>query len=165
MNNHHAARPRIAQTIRWLSVPILLFWLAVAVISNALVPQLEEVGKAHNVALSSPDAASLQAFKHIGKVFGEFDYDSAAMIVLESDKPLGADAHRFYDTLVQRISQDHTHVQHIQDFWVARRCPLSPSMRFATSWTTRHPRRGSRLTSPARRPRSPINSRWAAREP
>jgi RND superfamily putative drug exporter len=107
----------IAQTIRWLSVPIVLFWLAVAAITNVLVPQLEVVGQAHNVALSSPDAPSLQAFKRIGQVFGEFDSDSAAMIVLEGDQPLGADAHRFYDNLIQRISQDRKHVQHIQDFW------------------------------------------------
>ncbi|MFZ0831861.1 MAG: MMPL family transporter [Mycobacterium sp.] len=108
---------KIAQTIRWLSVPIVLFWLAVAAITNALVPPLEEVGKEHNVAMSSPDAPSHQAFEHIGKVFHEFDSDSAAMIVLEGDKPLGADAHRFYDSLIQRISQDRKHVQHVQDFW------------------------------------------------
>jgi RND superfamily putative drug exporter len=107
----------IARTIRWLSVPIVLFWLAVAAITNVLVPQLEVVGQAHNVALSSPDAPSLQAFKRIGQVFGEFDSDSAAMIVLEGDQPLGADAHRFYDTLIQRVSQDRKHVEHIQDFW------------------------------------------------
>ena len=33
-------------------------------------------------------------------MFNEFDSDSAAMIVLEGDKPLGADAHRFYDDLI-----------------------------------------------------------------
>ena len=49
----------------------------------------------HNVGLSSPDAPSYQAIKHIGKVFHEFDTDSSAMIVLEGDKPLGADAHGF----------------------------------------------------------------------
>ena len=56
-------------------------------------------------------------FKHIGKVFHEFDSDSAAMIVLEGDKPLGADAHQFYDTLIQKLSQDTKHVEHIHDFW------------------------------------------------
>jgi putative drug exporter of the RND superfamily len=121
MSNQHVSRrslpQTIARTIRWLSVPIVLFWLAVAAITNVLVPQLEKVGQAHNVALSSPDAPSLQAFKRIGQVFHEFDSDSAAMIVLEGEKPLGADAHRFYDNLIQRISQDRKHVQHIQDFW------------------------------------------------
>jgi RND superfamily putative drug exporter len=108
---------RVAQTIRWLSVPIVLFWLAVAAITNVVVPQLEVVGEAHNVALSPADAPSLEALKRIGKVFGEFDSDSAAMIVLEGDQPLGADAHHYYDTLVERMSADHKHVQHIQDFW------------------------------------------------
>ena len=70
------------------------------------MPQLEEVGKAHNVALSSPDAPSLKATKRIGQVFHEFDTDSSAMIVLEGDKPLGADAHRFYDTLIHKLEQD-----------------------------------------------------------
>ena len=86
---------RIAKWIRWLSVPIVLFWLVVAGLTNALVPQLEVVGEEHNVALSSPDFPSLQAFKKIGEVFNEFDSDSAAMIVLEGDEPLGADAHKF----------------------------------------------------------------------
>src|ERR1700676_3082272 len=121
MGNDHVSRrslpERIPRTIRWLSVPIVLFWLAVAAITNVFVPQLEAVGEAHNVALSSPDSQSLQAFKRIGQVFHEFDSDSAAMVVLEGDQPLGADAHSYYNTLIQRLSADHKHVQHIQDFW------------------------------------------------
>src|SRR6202790_156390 len=121
MSNDHVSRrslpERIPRTIRWLSVPIVLFWLAVAAITNVFVPQLEAVGEAHNVALSSPDSQSLQAFKRIGQVFHEFDSDSAAMVVLEGDQPLGADAHSYYNTLIQRLSADHRHVQHIQDFW------------------------------------------------
>jgi RND superfamily putative drug exporter len=112
-----SATHTVAKAIRWLSVPIVLFWLAVAAITNVLVPQLEVVGEAHNVALSPTDAPSLQAIKRIGQVFGEFNSDSAAMIVLEGDQPLGADAHVYYDTLIQRISEDRKHVQHIQDFW------------------------------------------------
>jgi RND superfamily putative drug exporter len=50
-------------------------------------------------------------------VFQQFDSDSAAMIVLEGDKPLGDDAHRFYDTLIRRLEADKKHVEHIQDFW------------------------------------------------
>src|SRR5258705_858533 len=107
---------RVAQTIRWLSVPIVLFWLAVAAITNVVVPQLEVVGEAHNVALSPADAPSLEALKRIGKAFGEFDSASAASVVLQGDQPLGADAHRYYDTLVQRMSGDYKHVQHSQYF-------------------------------------------------
>jgi putative drug exporter of the RND superfamily len=117
MSNHDDRRPFLAHTIRRLSIPILLFWLATVAITNATVPQLEAVGRAHNVAASPPDAPSLQAMKHIGKVFHEFESDSMAMIVLEGDKSLGTDAHRFYDTLIHRLSQDTKHVQHIQNLW------------------------------------------------
>ena len=120
MSNQNVQRSfphTIARTIRWLSVPIVLVWLAVAAITNVAVPQLEDVGKEHNVGLASPDAPSLKDIKHIGKVFHEFDSDSAAMIVLEGDKPLGPDAHQFYDTIVKKLSQDTKHVEHIDDFW------------------------------------------------
>ena len=121
MSNHLAERPtttdRVAKWIRRLCVPIVLFWVAVAALSNVLVPQLEAVGAEHNVALSSPESPSLQAFQRIGKVFHEFDSDSAAMVVLEGDQPLGAEAHHYYDDLVKRIEADTKHVQHVQDFW------------------------------------------------
>jgi RND superfamily putative drug exporter len=120
-NTHQAERrsltDRVAQTIRWLCVPIVIFWVAIAALTNVLVPQLEAVGEEHNVALSSPDSPSLQAFQRIGKVFHEFDTDSAAMVVLEGDQPLGADAHKYYDELVKRFEADTKHVQHVQDFW------------------------------------------------
>jgi putative drug exporter of the RND superfamily len=117
----HPEGPRersfMARNIRRFAVPILLLWIVVAALSNIVSPQLEDVGAAHSVAQSSPDSPSLQAMSHIGKVFREFDSDSAAMIVLEGDRPLGEDAHHFYDTLVQRLSQDTKHVEHIQNFW------------------------------------------------
>ena len=117
MSDHPIPRSSIAQVIRQLSVPIALFWLALAAITNAVVPQLEAVARAQNVSLSPQDAPSLQAMKRMGKVFHEFDSDSVAMVVLEGDNPLGDDAHRFYDTMVHKLSQDTKHVQHIQDFW------------------------------------------------
>jgi RND superfamily putative drug exporter len=117
MSEDQPSRPWVPRTLRRLSLPILLFWVALAAITNIAVPNLEEVGKTHNVALNSPDAASLKATRHIGQVFGEFDSDSSAMIVLEGDKPLGADAHRFYDAMVRKLEQDRKHVEHVQDFW------------------------------------------------
>jgi RND superfamily putative drug exporter len=117
MSNHEQSRPRVPHTIRRLSLPILLFWVALAAITNIAVPQLEEVGKTHNVALNSPDAPSLKAIKRIGQAFHEFDTDSSAMVVLEGDKPLGADAHKFYDEMIRKLEQDKKHVEHVQDFW------------------------------------------------
>ncbi|GFG53212.1 MMPL family RND transporter [Mycolicibacterium agri] len=108
---------RIPILIRRYSVLIAVFWLGLAVVTNVFVPQLETVAEAHNVSLSPQDAPSLQAAKHIGKKFEEFDSDSSAMIVLEGDQPLGAEAHHYYDGLIQKLGQDTKHVEHIQDFW------------------------------------------------
>jgi RND superfamily putative drug exporter len=121
MSNHVAERPtmtdRVARAILGYSVLIAVFWLGLAVVTNVFVPQLETVAESHNVSLSPQDSPSLQAAKRIGKVFGEFDSDSSAMIVLEGDQPLGAEAHHYYDGLIQKLRQDTKHVQHIQDFW------------------------------------------------
>src|ERR1700749_1073336 len=117
MSHDEPKRPFVPRTIRRLALPILLFWVALAALTNIAVPQLEKVGETHNVALNSPDAPSLKAIKRIGKAFHEFDPDSTAMIVLEGDKPLGDDAHRFYDTMIRKLEQDKKHVQHVQDYW------------------------------------------------
>lgn len=107
----------IARTIRRLSVPILLFWLGLAAATNIAVPQLEAVGEAHAVSMSPDDAPAIQAVKRVGQVFKESDSDSAVMVVLEGQAPLGDAAHRFYDDLIRKLAQDHRHVEHIQDFW------------------------------------------------
>jgi RND superfamily putative drug exporter len=108
---------RIPDVLRRFSVLIALFWLGLAVVTNVFVPQLETVAEAHNVSLSPQDAPSLQASKHIGQKFQEFDSDSSAMIVLEGDQPLGPDAHHYYDGLVAELAKDTEHVEHIQNFW------------------------------------------------
>ncbi|MFC7674896.1 RND family transporter [Mycolicibacterium sp. GCM10028919] len=108
---------RVARNIRRFAVPILLIWVAIAALTNVFAPQLEIVGEARSVGLNAPDSPSIKAMRHIGQVFEEFDSDSAAMIVLEGDQPLGADAHAFYDVLVDKLGEDTKHVQHIQDFW------------------------------------------------
>src|SRR6185295_4876207 len=121
MSTHQAERQsrtdRVADAIRRFAPLIAFFWLALAVLTNVFVPQLEHVAETHNVSLSAQDAPSLQASRRIGKVFHEFDSDSAAMIVLEGEQPLGADAHHYYDGLVEKLARDTEHVEHIQDFW------------------------------------------------
>jgi RND superfamily putative drug exporter len=116
-NTHVGTRPTIPRLIRLLTVPILLFWLAITVITNTVVPQVEKVGEAHAVSLSPNDAPSLQAMQRVGKDFQQFDSNSSAMIVLEGDQPLGDAAHKFYDDLISKLEADKKHVEHIQDFW------------------------------------------------
>ena len=112
------SKPSFAsRTTKQYAVPIVLFWVVITAILNIVVPQLEAAGKANSVSISPSDAPSLRAMKHIGQVFKEFDSDSAAMIVLEGDRPLGDGAHRFYDELIKKLDRDTKHITHVQDFW------------------------------------------------
>lgn len=108
---------RIPHFLRLFCVPVLLGWIALTVVLNVIVPQLETVGAANSTSLTPNDAPSLQATKLVGELFHEYDSNSAAMIVLESDKPLGAEAHQYYDGLIKALERDTTHIQHIQDLW------------------------------------------------
>jgi putative drug exporter of the RND superfamily len=115
-----AEQPRgtgVARWIRGLAVPIIVGWVAVIVVLTVTVPQLEVVGQMQAVSMSPKEAPSVIAMMRVGKVFKEFDSDSSAMIVLEGDRPLGQDAHRFYDDMVAKLRADTAHVEHIQDFW------------------------------------------------
>ncbi len=106
-----------ARLIRKLSLPILLIWIAIAAVSNTISPQLEVVGWERSVGQNAADAPGILAMRHIGQVFHEFDSDSAAMLVIEGDQPLGPEAHNYYDGLVKRLQADTEHVEHVQDFW------------------------------------------------
>jgi RND superfamily putative drug exporter len=110
-------RSPIARLIRWLALPIILGWLALAAFTNVAVPQIEVVGQAQAVPMAAQDAPSTIAMNRIGTVFGEFDSNTAVMIVLEGEQPLGSEAHRYYDEIVARLNADTKHVEHIQDFW------------------------------------------------
>jgi len=122
MITHHgrdkrAGGPFVARMVRQLAVPIILGWLAIAVVVSIGVPSLEKVARDHAVSMGTKDAPSVKAMARIGKVFKESDSDSMAMIVLEGDKPLGSDAHRYYDDIIRQLRADPKDVQHIQDFW------------------------------------------------
>jgi RND superfamily putative drug exporter len=110
-------RDFLAKWIRRLSVPIIVGWIALIVVLNTSVPQLEVVGQMRAVSMSPKEAPSVIAMQRVGKVFEEFKSDSSAMIVLEGDQRLGDDAHRYYNDLVSRLESDKKHVEHVQDFW------------------------------------------------
>ena len=109
--------PFLPRMIHRLALPIVLIWLGIVFLTNTIAPQLEVVSKNHSVSQSPKDAVSFQSMMRVGSTFKEFSSDSSAMILLEGDQPLGAEAHRYYDEIVKRLEQDKKHVQHIQDFW------------------------------------------------
>ena len=116
-SNEHTERPFVARTIRKFAVLIILGWLAITAAVNLFVPSLEQVAKERAVSLSTKDAPSIKAMMRIGELFKEWNTDSVAMVVLEGDRPLGDDAHHYYDNLIRQLNADTRHVQHIQNFW------------------------------------------------
>jgi RND superfamily putative drug exporter len=113
----HEKRALLPRTIRILALPIVLFWIVVAVLVNVLAPQLEVVGEQHSAPMAPEDAPSMVAMKRMGASFQEFNSNSTIMIVVEGQKPLGPDAHAYYDEIIRKLRQDPKHIQHIQDFW------------------------------------------------
>ena len=112
-----AVRERLPLWIHRLAVPIILGWVAVTVLLNVVVPQLDVVGQMHNVSMSPKDAPSMIAIKRVGQDFKEFKSDSSAMVVLEGQQPLGDSAHQYYNELVAKLRADKKHVENVQDFW------------------------------------------------
>src|ERR1700741_405671 len=110
-------RPVIPHAIRVLAVPIMVFWVFVAVMVNTIAPKLEVVGEAHASPMAPTDAPSMKAMMLMGHNFREFNSNSTVMIVLEGQQKLGDDAHRYYASIVAQLKQDPQHIQHIQDFW------------------------------------------------
>ncbi|MGO9070464.1 MMPL/RND family transporter [Mycobacterium sp.] len=109
--------PFVPRTIHRLAVPVILVWFAIVVLVTTSVPSLEQIATQRQVSLSPKDAPSVQAMERMGAKFKESNSDSFAMLVLESDKRLGDDAHLYYNSLIKQLRADPTHVQHIQDFW------------------------------------------------
>lgn len=110
-------RPKFMRFVRTFAVPILVGWLLLTVALNVLVPPIESVARNHAVTMSPQDAPAMIAAKRIGATFHESDSDSTAMVVLEADRPLGEQDHRYYDGLVKRLQTDPQHVQHVQNVW------------------------------------------------
>jgi putative drug exporter of the RND superfamily len=111
------ARAKIPRFIRTFAVPVIIGWIALIALLNVVVPQLEAVGRMRSVSMSPDDASSVVATKRVGEVFGEYKSNSSVMIVLEGQKPLGADAHAYYDQMVKKLDADPKHVEHVQDLW------------------------------------------------
>ncbi|WP_165774323.1 RND family transporter [Mycolicibacterium sphagni] len=103
--------------VRLLAIPIIIFWALLAVATNTFVPKVEDVA----TELAGPEiptyAPSQFALLHIGAKFQESNSTSLTMVVLEADRPLDDQDHRYYEGLVQRLRQDTQHVQYVMDLW------------------------------------------------
>lgn len=117
MSEPQTHRPFLGRMVRTFSLPIILFWVLLVIVLGAVIPSLGEVAATRSVPISPTGAPSYAAMLNIGKVFQQYDSDSTAMVVLESDEPVGEAAHKFYDEIVAKLEADHEHVQNVQDFW------------------------------------------------
>jgi RND superfamily putative drug exporter len=110
-------RPAVPNLIRILALPIVLFWIAIAVLVNVIALPLEVVGELHAAPMAPEDAPSMQAMRLMGANFKEFNSNSTIMVIIEGQHPLGPDAHQYYDEIIRKLEKDPEHIQHIQDFW------------------------------------------------
>ncbi|OBF76891.1 hypothetical protein A5750_07305 [Mycobacterium sp. 852002-51613_SCH5001154] len=112
--------PVFARSVRKLAILVILAWVALTLLVSFGVPWLETVGREHSVPMAPQDAPAVQAMQRMGRDFKESDSDSFAMLVLESQQPLGDDAHNYYDQLVRKLKADTKHIEHVQDLWSDR---------------------------------------------
>ncbi len=111
-------RPRAAKLLRTLAIPIIVFWVLLAVVTNVFVPSIEKNTAANAEAEVPRDAPSPQAAIVEGQAFNESNFTSAAVILLETQgRKLGEQDHRYYDELVRRLLQDKKHVQSLLNLW------------------------------------------------
>lgn len=111
-------RPRGARLLRKLSIPIILFWVAVAIVTNVFFPSLEATTKVNAGAMVPRDAPSSHAAIVNGQAFDESDYTSVAVVLLETTgRELAQQDHAYYDELVRRLREDTEHVQSVMDLW------------------------------------------------
>ena len=110
-------RPLVARAIRYLSVPIIVAWLATAALLTFGVPSLDLVAQERSVSVDPTDAPSFKAAERVREAFGESDSGSAAIIILEGEQPLGDDSRAYYSQLIRLMEDDPNHVQRVDDFW------------------------------------------------
>ena len=111
-------RPRLAKLLRVLAIPIIIFWVLVAVVTNVFLPSLDDVTADNAGPLVARDAPSAQAAIHQGNDFDESNYTSVAVLLLETKgRKLGEQDHQYYNEVVRRLLDDTKHVASVQDLW------------------------------------------------
>jgi putative drug exporter of the RND superfamily len=92
-------------------------WVAVAILGNLAVPQLERVVEAHTRSFMPADAPSSVAARQAAVLFGQTPADNVNYILLERDGVLTDHDRRFYDNLVSTLRGDSELVREVTDLW------------------------------------------------
>jgi RND superfamily putative drug exporter len=101
-----------------LAIPIVIFWLLVAVATNVFVPSLDTTTAENAGPLVARDAPSAQGAIIMGNDFKESDFTSIAVLLLQTtNRKLGEQDHQYYNEVVQRLLDDTKHVASVQNLW------------------------------------------------
>ncbi|WP_076482527.1 MMPL/RND family transporter [Williamsia sterculiae] len=111
--------------------PLLVIgvWIVVAGILNIAVPQIHTVAATRSADFIPRDAPAVEALQNMGVKFQESTSSGTAYVVLHDQRGLDDADHAFYTSLVERLRQDSSHVQSVQDLWndkAAAAAALSP---------------------------------------
>ena len=112
-----AKRPFIPRMVRTFAIPIIFFWGFLAVTTTAFMPKVEDVAEELAGPMIPHYAPSQRALLHIGEKFHESNSTNLTMVVLEANRPLADQDHRYYDDLMRRLQRDTKHVQYVMDLW------------------------------------------------
>jgi putative drug exporter of the RND superfamily len=111
-------RPVFAKLCRTFAVPIVLFWVLLAIVVNVFVPSIEKNTEANAKSLVPRDSPSSQAALAQGHAFNESDYTSGIVILFETEgRKLEDQDHQYYTEVVRRLQDDKEHVQSLLDLW------------------------------------------------
>ncbi len=147
---HHPAkhtepvqRPRLAKLLRVLAIPIVIFWVLVAVVTNVFLPSLDDSPPTTPVLLL-PATRRRHRRRSQGNDFDESNYTSVAVLLLETkDRKLGEQDHQYYNEVVRRLLDDTKHVASVRTSGQAGTMSGSQSADAeATTLTTGHRRPG-----------------------
>ncbi len=91
-------------------------WLAIAVVLNVVVPQLEDVIKRDATPFLPANAEVMHAYNVMSQKFSGANAQGFAIAVLENPHGLTAADREFYATAVDRISRGGSRVVFVQDY-------------------------------------------------
>lgn len=110
-------RPLLGKVMYVAAWPVVLAWLLLAGGLNLVVPQLETVITGHAQSFLPDSSPSVQAIAKMGQHFGGTGTNNFVYLLLESDAPLGKEAHRYSAEVLAALAADHRHVISVMDLW------------------------------------------------
>ncbi|KUH93822.1 RND family transporter [Mycobacterium sp. IS-3022] len=108
---------RLAHLTSRYAVWVIVVWVVTAGAANVAVPQLERVAQSHSRSFMPAQAPSSVAALQGATLLGEKPSNNLNYIVLEGDRPLGADDRAFYHRLITSLRAVDEHVYAVTDLW------------------------------------------------